>query len=249
MSNKSLPGLFSSLSGLRRRFGFSAPTPSDSAPPADDASVDATLDESSDAEPVDAVTPETECDAPVEAALEEWSDAEAVDSVTAELACDAADEAPLDEVSDAEPLQPVTPEPVTRVAVEPQLRILLAEVDPAQSMIAWLEEQGHSVSLVTDGQSALDAVDRESFDVVLIAIQIPVKNGYDVTRMVRERERKRAGRRVPMIALIADPMKGDREICLEAGLDDCLPKPVRTQALQSMLKSLPSSIFRRAECA
>ncbi len=141
------------------------------------------------------------------------------------------------------------PEPIFRKGVEQPLRILVAECEPAQSMIAWLEEQGHSVSLVQDGQSALDALERELFDAALIAIQIPVRNGYEVTRTIRERERKRACRRVPMIALIADPMKGDREICLEAGLDDCLPKPVKTQGLESMLNSLPSGVFRRAECA
>jgi CheY-like chemotaxis protein len=220
MSNKSMPGLFAAF---RRRFGFRTPPLPDPAQPVGDNWVEVPLDESNNEEAFDSVMPEPTDDADVGARP--------------------------DESRNTEPPRSVMPEPVLRKGAEQPLRILVAECDPAQSMIAWLEEQGHSVSLVQDGQSALDALERELFDAALIAIQIPVKNGYEVTRTIRERERKGACLHVPMIALIADPMKVDREICLEAGFDDCLPKPVRTQGLESMLNSLPSGVFRRAECA
>jgi CheY-like chemotaxis protein len=235
MSIQSLSGRLSSL--VRRRhdltsLGLTPPAPESPQPEA--------VEELEQPEELDQSEELDESEEVYESEAEE-SESEVYEEVAVEEASD--------EESEAEPSAPAVSDPIVRKEVEKPLRILVAECDPAEKMMAWLEEQGYSISVAEDGQSTLEALDREVFDVVLIDIQLPVKNGYEVTRTVRQRERKRAGTRVPMIGMVANAMRGDREICLEAGFDDYLPKPVRIHALESMLKALPANPVRRAECA
>jgi signal transduction histidine kinase/CheY-like chemotaxis protein len=112
------------------------------------------------------------------------------------------------------------------------LRILLAEDNPVNQKVGvrLLEKQGHSVVLVSTGAEALESSARERFDVILMDIQMPVMNGYDATRAIRARERSEGGH-VPVIALTAHALQGDREICLDAGMDDYLSKPIQTRDL------------------
>ena len=116
------------------------------------------------------------------------------------------------------------------------LRILLAEDNPVNRMVAvrLLEKRGHSIAAAPNGAEALDALSRETFDLILMDIQMPVMNGYDATRALRERERQSGGH-IPVIALTAHAMNGDRELCVEAGMDDYLSKPIQTHEMDEVL--------------
>ena len=117
------------------------------------------------------------------------------------------------------------------------LRILLAEDNAVNQKVAarLLEKQGHSVEVASDGMEALAAFTRDAFDLILMDVQMPVMDGYDATLAIRAAEQG-TGRHVPIVALTAHAMKGDREICLNAGMDDYLGKPIRPRELASVLE-------------
>ena len=97
-----------------------------------------------------------------------------------------------------------------------------------------LEKYGHVVSVAQDGVEALEILERESVDLILMDLQMPRLGGLDATRMIREREK--AGRaRVPIVALTAHAMLKDKELCLEAGMDAYLAKPFQIQQLMNMV--------------
>ncbi len=93
---------------------------------------------------------------------------------------------------------------------------------------------GLTVTAAENGREAVDQLDRGRFDLVLMDCQMPELDGYDATREIREREA--GGARVPVIAMTANAMKGDRERCLEAGMDDYLAKPLRIGEVDAMLE-------------
>ena len=132
--------------------------------------------------------------------------------------------------------------PETRLPQLPPLRILLAEDSPVNQKLAiWLlEKEGHTVVVANDGREAVDAVESRQFDLVLMDVQMPEMDGFEATALIRERE-KRHGRRLPIIAMTAHAMKGDRERCLEAGMDDYVPKPVRAPVLFQTIHTLLAS--------
>ena len=107
------------------------------------------------------------------------------------------------------------------------LRILLAEDNAVNQRLAvrLLERRGHRVELASSGRQAIEWVDRQSFDLILMDLQMPDMDGLEATAMIRERERQRGGR-TPIVALTAHTMKGDRERCLEAGMDNYINKPI-----------------------
>ena len=115
-----------------------------------------------------------------------------------------------------------------------QLNILLAEDNIVNQRVVarLLEKQRHHVVVATTGREALEAIERTTFDVVLMDIQMPEMDGYEATVALRARE-STAGGRLPVIALTANAMSGDREACLERGMDGYLSKPVRPQELFS----------------
>ena len=117
------------------------------------------------------------------------------------------------------------------------LRILLAEDNAVNQKVAarLLEKLGHSVEVTSDGAQALAAATRDAFDLILMDVQMPVMNGYDATLAIRAAEQGTT-RHVPIVALTAHAMKGDREICLKAGMDDYLGKPIRPRELASVLE-------------
>jgi signal transduction histidine kinase/DNA-binding response OmpR family regulator len=117
------------------------------------------------------------------------------------------------------------------------LRILLAEDNAVNRKVAarLLQKQGHSVEVATDGMQALAAFTREAFDLILMDVQMPVMDGYDATLAIRAAEQG-TPRHVPIVALTAHAMKGDRELCLKAGMDDYLGKPIRPRELASVLE-------------
>jgi CheY-like chemotaxis protein len=128
------------------------------------------------------------------------------------------------------------------------LRILLAEDNPDNQALAagLLERQGHNVVLAANGQEALEALERDAlqFDLALIDVQMPEMNGFEVTDAIRQKE-KRTGLHLPIIAVTAHAMAGDREKCLAAGMDGYLAKPIRAAELSLAIERLlPNPIQR-----
>jgi hypothetical protein len=107
------------------------------------------------------------------------------------------------------------------------LRILLAEDNPVNQRVAarLLEKRGHQVALAANGREALAWLDRERFDLILMDVQMPELDGIETTAVIREREQREGGR-IPIIALTAHAMQGDRERCIGAGMDNYVNKPI-----------------------
>jgi hypothetical protein len=120
-------------------------------------------------------------------------------------------------------------------AVRP-LRILLAEDNPVNQQVALylLQKAGHTTVVVSNGREALEAFRSESFDLVLMDVQMPEMDGFAATAAIREEE-ELLGRRTPIIAMTAHAMKGDRERCLEAGMDNYITKPIQRSELSRVL--------------
>ncbi|HVB36142.1 MAG TPA: PAS domain S-box protein [Candidatus Acidoferrales bacterium] len=108
------------------------------------------------------------------------------------------------------------------------MRILLAEdnVVNCQLVLRLLEKRGHTVVIAKNGIEALEAVEREELDLVLMDVQMPEMDGLEAIRAIRSNE-KISERHLPIISLTAHVMKGDREKCIEAGADDYIPKPIQ----------------------
>jgi len=106
-------------------------------------------------------------------------------------------------------------------------RILLAEDGLVNQHVAigLLRLKGHDVIVANDGNEAVAALEHQSFDVVLMDVQMPEMDGFEATRIIRERERI-SQEHTPVIAMTASAMKGDRERCLDAGMDDYISKPI-----------------------
>lgn len=117
-------------------------------------------------------------------------------------------------------------------------RILIAEDNPVnQELISeMMNLMGVNFDLVDNGQEAFDAFSKDQFDVLLMDCQMPVMDGFDATRTIREFEKTRnVSKRIPIIALTANALEGDRERCLECGMDEYLSKPVSAHDLHEML--------------
>jgi PAS domain S-box-containing protein len=130
---------------------------------------------------------------------------------------------------------PVAGEPASwNAGATASLRILLAEDNVANQKVATLimeRKLGHSVDVVDDGQAALDALQEHDYDLVFMDCQMPGMDGYEATRIIRDTQSLVRNHDIPIIAMTAHAMKGDREACLAAGMDDYVSKPIRPEML------------------
>jgi signal transduction histidine kinase/CheY-like chemotaxis protein len=133
---------------------------------------------------------------------------------------------------------PAAPESPADAATTP-LRILLAEDNAVNRHLArtLLERRGHRVEVAVTGREAVDAFLRARFDVVLMDVQMPEMGGIEATAEIRRHEAGTGGH-VPIIAMTAHAMKGDRERCLDAGMDGYLPKPIERRELLRLVESV-----------
>jgi CheY-like chemotaxis protein len=115
--------------------------------------------------------------------------------------------------------------------------ILVAEDNPINQKLTvrLLEKKGYRATVAENGLIALACLEKQRFDMILMDVQMPEMGGLEATRSIRERER-RTGGHIPIVAMTANAMKGDRERCLESGMDDYVSKPV-----------LPEEMFRVME--
>ena len=127
-------------------------------------------------------------------------------------------------------------------------RILLAEDGLVNQKVAasLLTKRGHLVTVVGNGQEAVEAVARSQFDVVLMDMQMPVMDGFAATAVIRNWERE-TGRTIAIIALTADVMQGDRQRCLDAGMDGYVSKPFRSRELFTAVEGVQPAANASAE--
>ena len=144
----------------------------------------------------------------------------------------------LEAVGDASRRDDEQPEPAATAATAPgsAVRVLIAEDNPVNQLViqTMLTKRGFAVDTAADGVEALARLATGSYAAVFMDCQMPNLDGYTTTARIREREG--AGQRLPVIAMTAHAMKGDRERCLEAGMDDYLSKPLRPDALDQVLE-------------
>ena len=121
----------------------------------------------------------------------------------------------------------------------PSLRVLLVEDKLINQKVAtrFLERLGHQVRVAGNGKEALVALETESFDLAFMDVQMPEMDGFEATAAIRARE-KVAGGRLPIVAMTAHAMKGDRERCLACGMDDYLSKPIQEDKIVQAIKMI-----------
>ncbi|WOS40600.1 ATP-binding protein [Xanthomonas rydalmerensis] len=134
----------------------------------------------------------------------------------------------------ADPATAVTDAPPPRSGY----RLLLVEDNPVNLMVAkrLLESLGHHADSVEDGAAALAQLARQPYDLVMMDCQMPVLDGYAATRQWRQREAETGRPRLPILAMTANAMAGDRQRCLDAGMDDYLSKPIDRTRLEACLQ-------------
>ncbi|HEU5452385.1 MAG TPA: response regulator [Terriglobales bacterium] len=126
---------------------------------------------------------------------------------------------------------------------EPSLRVLLAEDNPVNQklVIRLLEKDGHRVVVAGDGAEAVRCAARESFDIILMDVQMPVMDGFAAAAAIRRRD-EATGRHTPIVAMTAHALAGYRERCLAGGMDDYISKPAKLSEIRQMLKRFGASV-------
>ncbi len=112
------------------------------------------------------------------------------------------------------------------------LRVLLAEDDPVNQKVMqfMLHSQSHAVVIANNGREAIDRISKEKFDIIIMDINMPEMDGFEATSIIRKKE-KETGEHIPILAFTALAFKNDREKCIDAGMDDCIIKPVQMEDL------------------
>ena len=138
------------------------------------------------------------------------------------------------------PPEPALGETPPEMSPSRPLRILLAEDSVVNQRLACglLERHGHRLTVANNGREACDELAKSQFDVVLMDVQMPELDGLEATRLIRQREQQAGGQHVPIIAMTAHALKGDRERCLEAGMDEYVSKPVRERQLLAAMQAV-----------
>ncbi|MFY8216000.1 MAG: response regulator, partial [Chthoniobacterales bacterium] len=129
----------------------------------------------------------------------------------------------------------------------PGPKVLIVDDNPINRRLTQriLEQFGSRVETAQSGQESLDILSERSFDIVLMDVQMPGMDGHEATRLIRAMEHEQGKRKTPIVALTAGAMRGDRERCIEAGMDEYLTKPIRREALTAILaKMLPEHADR-----
>ena len=123
-------------------------------------------------------------------------------------------------------------------------RVLLVEDNPINQMVAakMLEKLGLEPLPVANGKEAVDLLKTERVDLVLMDCQMPVMDGFAATREIREREQRQGQSRLPIVAMTANVMEGDRERCLESGMDEYLGKPVKLDELEKIIRRVLKAV-------
>ena len=124
-----------------------------------------------------------------------------------------------------------------QTATASSLRVLVAEDNAVNQnlILSVLKKEGHTVELAGNGREVLAAWERSRFDLILMDVQMPLMDGFEATAVIRKRE-ERSGSHVPIVAITAHAMQGDREHCLQAGMDEYLTKPVDLSELRATLR-------------
>lgn len=122
-------------------------------------------------------------------------------------------------------------------------RILLAEDDLVNQEVAIgvLEKAGHSVIVAENGKLALEALEKDTFDLVLMDVQMPVMDGFEATRLIRQMNGDIKD--IPIIAMTAHAMEGDRERCIEAGMNDYIAKPIDVRILSKLITKIHEDLI------
>jgi CheY-like chemotaxis protein len=123
------------------------------------------------------------------------------------------------------------------LAAPNRTRVLLAEDNKVNQILALglLEKRGYAVAVVGDGRAAVDAIKTDRFDLVFMDIQMPEMDGLEATAAIRAHE-QRTGEHIPIIAMTAHALNGDRERCLAAGMDGYVSKPIRVAELDRAIE-------------
>ncbi|RMH05206.1 MAG: response regulator [Planctomycetota bacterium] len=155
---------------------------------------------------------------------------------------EAVQELVLGAAEDSAPAAPTTP-PEAAAAAGDGLRVLLAEDNPINQRLAirLLEKRGHRVIVAGNGAEALERLAQQDFDLVLMDLQMPVLDGLEATRRLRRREAEKGLPRQRVVAMTANAMVGDRERCLQAGMDDYIAKPIDQAELDRVLSETPAA--------
>ena len=130
--------------------------------------------------------------------------------------------------------------PAEVAAGERSLRILLAEDGLVNQKVAraMLEKQGHRVEIVVNGKLAVERAQNESFDLILMDVEMPEMDGLNATQTIRLNEQQRGGGHVPIIAMTAHAVAGDRQRCMSSGMDGYVSKPIRPQDLFTVIAAV-----------
>jgi CheY-like chemotaxis protein len=147
---------------------------------------------------------------------------------------------------DVAPQKRPVEEPSGGGASRERLKVLLAEDNRVNQLLVvrLLQARGHHVVVVGDGQAALNAMEEQRFDLILMDIQMPEMDGLEATRILRERERKGL-RSAPIIAMTAHAMKGDRDKCIEAGMTGYISKPIQPEQLFALMEDVMAQAAER----